>query len=399
MRSLHPRFAISLLYGLHFAVYGLVLPFLPLIFHARGLSDIQISVALSAVGLATLTSPLIFSHLADSNVSVRGLIGWSLAGAGFMIPFWLVVKSLWLSALITFLHFAFYIPAANLVDTFTLDYVAEHSERSGRKLTFLSLRLWGSIGFMLPSLVLLAASLSGPISTGFLVVLAASFSFAAAATAMLLPASKAAPHPQRIPARAALACALTRPLRDFFGSTTLAGLGIAMFVIAFPRYLQELGCSTAEVGLMINLGVLSEVVCIPLSTALIGRFGAERAISLGLWAFTFRLIVIALFPSLWVVGITQLLHAPLVIGLFLTGPMYLREHSQAGFHYSLQSMYITLVLGISRLVGPWLLAAALASQGGGTLPQLQTALLSSGLLGAVGYVWWSLRPEMSNLRP
>lgn len=389
--SVHLR----VLYGLAYAVYGVLIPFLPLVFHAQGLTDTEISFCLSSVGLAALIPPLLFAHLADRHLPFERIVPVVFAGAALLMPFWLMSSSVTATLLITLCIFGMYIPALSLLDAYTLDFVTRHLPAAAKPVSFPSIRVWGSIGFMAPALLLALAQLVVPVTSPLLIVLATIFGALTSVAALSLPQSAPLLRTSSLPSREALAHVLRRPYRDFFIATTTAGLGISMFYIIFPRYLQELGLSTVQIGLLINLGVLCEIILMPFSHRLHVRFGAERIISFAMWAFAFRMIAITAWPNLWLITLTQALHAPLIIGIFVSAPLYLRNSAGESFRFSLQSLYTTLMLGFSRLIGPALLGLILGSSLRTSFASLQLALFGAGLLGLSGYLWAIFRFQRS----
>jgi PPP family 3-phenylpropionic acid transporter len=83
-------------------------------------------------------------------------------------------------------------------------------------------------------------------------------------------------------------------------------------------------------------------------------------------------------PSV-VIG-SQLLHAPIVIGLYLVPPMYLNHKATASFRNSIQGLYVMICYGGTRFLGSIL---------GGYVSQisLQTTFTCAGVLSLIASAW------------
>jgi len=283
---------------------------------------------------------------------------------------------------VVFILNLFLLPSIALLDSFTIEFILK-SGAAQKPRTFEHYRVWGSIGFTLPSLLLFFCFRGQPASTNDLVVMGVCISILAALAGRALPHNTPHPHTESPPRREAIAAASKPPLRGVFIANFLAGLGIAIFYIAYPRLLQELGCSVTEIGLIFNLGVLCEILLMPYTSKLIRAFGIERVILLGFCAVAVRFLAVALFPSKAAVIATQLLHAPLVIGIFVAIPIFLQMHARPSFRHSINGLNVALILGVTRIIGPMIGALALSSASEDHVMGLSRALLSAGVLGCL----------------
>jgi PPP family 3-phenylpropionic acid transporter len=387
VNKIPPSTILTLTYFTIFGIYGVFIPFLPIILHEQGLSDTQVTLALIANGLAAIFAPLIISHFADRILAIRHLLSVLTGCTTLMTPCWLFVDSLELAVITAFIYFSLIIPALSMLDAYTVQYTKLNNLNSaGKKVGFQSYRVWGSVGFMLPGLALLPLSSFFTINASLLVALSIFFGTIASFCAYYLPENIPIKTNSALPSAEALRAAIQPPLRGIFAATTIAGLALAMFYIAFPRFLQELGNSKTSVGLIINLGVAWEIMLMPWTAKLIERIGARSLVLIGLASIPVRLFVITLWPINAVIIATQFLHAPLVIGLFVSIPIFLGQVAGESYRFSLQSLNTTLVLGVSRSIGPFLGALALQYSGGSALSGLRVVLSFAGILGAVAFL-------------
>jgi MFS family permease len=137
-----------------------------------------------------------------------------------------------------------------------------------------------------------------------------------------------------------------------------------------------------EIGLVINLGVLYEILIMPFASRLIRVLGLRWIIFLAFVSIPIRMAITVAFPSFPVIVAVQVLHAPLVLGLFVAAPIFIREQAGSSYRFSLQSLYATLSLGITRFVGP-ILGAGIVGMSSGA-PPLQGLLRLQMLTGIFG---------------
>lgn len=377
---------LRLLYMTCFGIYGVILPFSPLILKEQGLPDGQISLVLSAFGLAALVSPILISHIADRRLPINKLLPILAFCAFLFAPLWVMTNSLASGVLACFLFYSAMIPTMTLLDAFTVNLALKEKLVNPQARGFQSYRVWGSVGFMIPSLLLIPLSKFFAITSVVLVVCIMILSFLSFVLAKLLPVNIPFEQVAKPPLREAISLALKPPLFGVLAATTAAGLSLSIFYFVYSRFLQELGHSIEHVGFIINLGVFFEILLIPFAGKLIDRFGARRLVLLGLWSIPIRLLLVITWPSTWMVLSTQWLHAPLVVGLFVAVPILLGQAAGDSFRYSLQSLNTALVLGISRLIGPWLAAPVLMQVENSVFVNLKLALLLAAGQGAAAFL-------------
>jgi MFS family permease len=208
-----------------------------------------------------------------------------------------------------------------------------------------------------------------------------------AVSAFFLPGNEPVSSDVNLPSKEAFQSAIRPPLRTFFVANFFCGLGLGVYYILFPRFLQELGCSIVEVGLIINAGVLCEVVFMPFGRRLIDRFGLELMMLAGYATIPVRMLIMVLFPSIPVMIAVQLLHAPLALGVFVGTPIFLQQRADPSFRHSLQSLNSALVMGFTRFCGPLIASVVIGmSAGQPAIAGLSWALVVSGVLGLISTV-------------
>lgn len=387
--------ALASSYFFSFAAYGATLPFLPLILHERGLSDPQISLVLSAAGLASIFAPLILSHLADRHFAVRRILAALSLLSACIAPFFLIVHTAISAFVVAISFFSMMIPLLTTLDAFAVNFVGK-AAATGDKPTgrnFSSFRIWGSIGFPVSGILFpLALPLFGDVSFT-LIALLVLFAILAFLSNAFLGDNQPYRGKGRLPLSEAASLAWRSPLRGTFIANTIAGVAISIFYVVFPRYLQELGHTAVEVGVIINIGVFFEILLMPLTALLIRYFGARKLVLLALLSIVVRIFLIVNFPNLPLIIAAQALHGPLVVGLFVAIPILLGQHSEERYHYSLQSLNSILVLGVARSIGPLLVAAVIPMLGLSVLASLKASLFLAAAIAVVAFfVMWVVTP-------
>ena len=96
-----------------------------------------------------------------------------------------------------------------------------------------------------------------------------------------------------------------------------------------------------------------------------------------------RMALSAEWPTIPMAIGVQILHAPLVLGLFIAVPIFLQEQARPTFRHSLQGLNATMILGLTRFIGPAIGSLVMASTSAGALDGLIRGLMLAGLCGAI----------------
>ena len=376
-----------------YTVFGAITPYLPIYLRdVKGLGASQMGVIFAAGQSAVLIMPILMTYLADRYRLVRPILialfccnivaMTALLGA---VGFWASLICIALNRLATQ-------PQVALGDGlfFTLQ-----NDPSQPRASFSSVRVWGSVGFIIPSLVIYAGySLGGGVT--WMPYVTAAFALFGVINAFGLP-QRSAPQtdkPQPMPTLAA-ARVLRRPPLAFF----CLGVGFVIFSnMAFygfyPLYLTtEVGVAERWVGLISSLGVGFEILYVLALEPMRRRLGFGGLIIIGGAASVFRLACLAFLPTPFFAIVFQVFHGLTVIAFMIVPVMYLNSFAEEGFRNSIQGLYVMLVSGLFAIAGN-IAAGELAEIGLLTLYRVSLGVCLFGL-ALVALSFWLRRQTPS----
>lgn len=346
-----------------YAVFGCIGPLLPVYLRdVKGFTEFQTGINQALTSIATILSPILITLLADLRVDPRRILG-----AAFLISaasFYMILSTVGVLPALLFytLHSLAFMPTIALQDGYFFSY-ARHSNAEVKH-AYHRVRVWGTIGFIVPSLALyFLLEQNGNLS----VVLwcAVAIGIASALHAQRLPAVQAAHSgsekregtptlamSNRLPSIEALAALLGPRGRWFVLSLFLAFGASTAYHTFFPLYLDSLvQVKTSSIALIINVGVFLEIFYILGLGRLRRRFGMRALMIAGLSSMALRLLLLASFPTLTTALATQLLHGLEICAVYVLPVMFLNQLASDRFRNSIQGVYTMLVIGGSRIVG------------------------------------------------
>lgn len=384
---------IKLQYLLLYAVMGAYMPYMPVYLRELGLADWQIGWVLGAYGLAVLVMPAVMAHIADRHVRNRVLIGFSfgLSAVGLLAVAMVggTRGARFEAVLITFSLFSLAItPLFSLIDGLTFSTMHHQTRNGGRTEAYHRIRIWGSIGFMLPALVVfIAMRYFG--ATALAAVLTGAAAAAVAATLSTTLPGVDVPVQQRraaLPSGQAWRTLLKPNVFNMVAPLVLGFIGISVFYAFYSLYLEELGVGKEWIGIISNIGVGAEVILMLFSAPILAKFGIRGVMIGGAACLAVRMALLTAIPTPTVAIVTQLLHAPIVLWLYLVPPMYLNLQAEHSYRNSMQSLFSVLCFGVARWAGS-ILGGHATQLGGDPMSGLRWAFLFALILGIISTLW------------
>lgn len=337
-----PYWRLSAYYFCYFAFLGAFSPYFTLYLRSLSFSAWDIGVLMSLMQVMRMVAPNIWGWLAGRMGAVTPIV--RLAGAMSTVGFALFFFTQSFAgvfvgmALMSF----FWSAALPLVETLTLAHLDKAPQRYG------SIRLWGSVGFIVA--VLAAGRILNVLPIFAIVPIACATLFGTFLCALLIPEA----------ARPALHVSASA-LRDILRRPEVRGLLLACFFMSaahaalyvfYSIYLVTSGYDTATVGGLWTLGVLSEIVMFLNMARLQRRFALRSIMVFALLSAVVRFATIGWgVQSLLLLIGAQILHgvtfgayhaaAVAVIGRWFSGP-----HQARG-----QALYGSISFGAGGLLG------------------------------------------------
>ncbi len=376
-----------------FAVFGAVTPYISIYLRdVKGLSPSEMGNIFATGQSAVLFMPVLMTYLADKYRVVRPLLVTlfalnliamtALAGA---LGFWACL--LWIS----FNRLATQ-PQVALSDGL---YFTLQAEPDQPKAPFSKVRVWGTIGFIAPSIVFyLGYEFGGGITwIPWVTAAAAALGIINAFGLPMRSAAISKKPSNKVPTLEA-ARVLARPPLALFS----IGVGFVFFTnMAFygfyPLYLtSEVNIAEKWIGPISSLGVGMEIFYVLALDRLKKRFGFEGIIALGAIASLFRLACLAYLPTPFFAVFFQVFHGLTVIGFMIVPVMYLNTHAEEGYRNSIQGLFIMLVAGAFSIAGN-IVAGQIAEIGLLTLFRASLIFCLIGIVLIVVSFWLQRRAD------
>ena len=369
--SRHLRF--SAYFAAVFLVLGIYLPFWPLWLEARGLGAEEIGLILAVASWARVIGMPLVGRLADRGGRSHGtmLIAAALSVALFALFFG--AAGFWP---ILLLHLAWalaYNPLIPLGEARSMASVRDHGLDYGR------MRLWGSLAFILGSLI--AGEAVGWRGPEIIVALILAGLLAALVSTATLPRDDAATPQGERPAGFKTLLADRRFLL-FLAAASLLQSSHAAYYGFSSLHWSAAGHSEATIGWLWAEGVIAEVLLFMVAGKLIARLGPAWLLALAGIGAVLRWTVLAATTELPFLILAQTLHA-LTFGAAHLGVVhFIAARAPEGLKATAQSVYAAVSGGLVMGASFWLAGRLYNTEGSAAFIAM-AALGGLGLLGAL----------------
>ncbi len=382
--SLHAAMAFQ------FAVGGAFLPFVTLYLRDRGLGYEKVSwVHLTSAAVGS-TVPFLWGWVADRWLSAEKLL--ALLHAGGAAALWAFARQSSFGGLLATyaVLFALYPPTGAILSATAYHNLASPDAQFGR------LRLWGSIGWMLPSLPVYAwLALAGDTRTldlAFTLDLAAALEVLATVVCLRLPHTPPAGwrhgghdggRHESVPYGAALRQLLSRRgFLTFLGVIFLVHSSFAVLFYYSPPALEAAGFEREWIGPLQCVGVAAEVPFLFALPWVIRRFGYHGTITMGCASLLLRQLAYASASPRWVLASSYVL-AGACVAFYLTAvSLSLNAMADRSVRATAQTLFSLVGAGLGQMAGHravgWI---ASGPQGNLTAAFLFASATAAGALG------------------
>lgn len=297
-----PYARLSAFYFFFFGSLGIVLPYWALYLQDRGFGPEQIGALVATHMVTKVVAPYLWGWVADRRGHRLGIIrlGALISALSFTGVFWPggFWWMLWVSVSFSF----FWNAILPQFEALTLTRLGSHIHH------YASVRVWGSIGFIVTAVLLGWFFESRGIS---LVPLAIFVSFAGICLTTLLVQEPGADVGVRTGAPAPVGGVLRQPaVLALFAACFLNQASHGPYYGFFSIYMGEVGYGGEVIGMLWGVGVTAEVVLLLLMQRLLPALGAHMLLTAAFALTTLRWLLTAWYPDqLPVLLFAQTLHA------------------------------------------------------------------------------------------
>lgn len=337
-------------YFLWIGAGGFLLPFVTLVYQARGLSGAEIGLLSTCGALAGMATAPIWGRMGDRSAAPRRLLQIVLLSSACV--------ALLRGLQTTFFGFALFVVLESLVGSGigSLSSTQALAVVEGEKAGFGSIRLWGSLGWAV------AAPLAGRLMEKFgLFAPFVGYAAMLILSVSLLGSLHGAKHPPAVIHTKARA-PISQVLRTLGRSPAMTGLALALVFLWLSGagrqqfesiYLAQLGASATLIGWANTAGALIEPPFMLLTDRILRRYGAGRVLRFAILLQAIAYLPVVLFPAVFSVFVLRILFSvafSLNVVSYLT---YLVENAPDGQGATVISLFeVTLRGGVGLISAP-----------------------------------------------
>jgi len=374
-----PYWRLSAFYFAYFAYVGTAAPYFSLYLASLGLAAAQIGVLLSLGSLMRVIAPNFWGWVADRTARRARIIAITLALGGSCFAGFFFVHSFWgLFALLLATGF-FTSASMPLTESLTMSHLRPAVSRYG------SIRLWGSVGFIITvTLVGYALDVLPVASLLWMVLATYALSWLCALAIPDAPGGGGHAEPEPV------WNILRRPeVAALLGACFLMSLAHGPQYAFFSIYLVDHGYSKSAVGWMWTVGVVAEIGVFLLMPALMRRYSLSAILLVCFAAAAVRFFTIG-----WGVDSTSLLFAAqLLHGLSFgayhaTAVTAIHRWFQGANQVRGQAIYLSVSFGAGGVLG-----SALSGLGWDSIgPAWTFSCAAFAALAGYALLQWKVRP-------
>jgi len=374
---------IKVQFFLTYGVLGSLSPIAALVLRdAKGFSPQQFGITLAFSSLGLLFSPAVTSWLADQSVDTRMILRGIFIITTIALIAVVFSNNVWTVTIAWAVYSILYVPTWPLLDGYYFKNERENGiETAGQEGSYQFVRVWGTIGYLVPSIFLyFVITNTGEIANALWVAIA--WSCMCFTGTFFLESIT-------LKSRTRIKAPTLQAARTLFSKATLP-LCIGLFFVhtsastyypIMSLFLRdEVGIADEWVALVLSVGVLIEIGYI-FGLGPIRKWLRIRGIMIvGLSAMAVRLALLAQLPTVTISLVIQLAHGMEILAVFIVPVMYLDRVAGDGFRNSIQGVFTIIVVVPTRLIGP-LLAGQIRGVAGTTeVLYIAAALSGIGML-------------------
>lgn len=344
-----------------FGAGGALYPYLTLYFEERGLSAPRITlITLGAAGASTVF-PFFWGWIADRILALNRLVPLMHLAAAALLAILGAIDGFAL----LFIGFTLYVGLQQ--PTNALAQALCYHNLSCPAMQFGRLRLWGSVGWILPAAIVFAwHTATGCDGLSFAIYLAVSIELLLVAASPFLPHTPPPGRNSESPPISGLALPLqpARRFRDDLGRLVRAPGFLLILALSFLMSsaisimfyysnlrLEQVGIPKKYIGPLLALGVVLEIPLFAVLKRVLARCGYPATLALGVTASLLRQAVFGLSSCPVCIAVSSLLVAPCVVFYLITASLAVDEIARREVRATAQSLLTLVGPGLGTLAG------------------------------------------------
>jgi MFS transporter, PPP family, 3-phenylpropionic acid transporter len=337
------NFRFKLFFFLQYFAVGVFGPYLVVFLKQKLFSGAEIGLILGALSIAGLLFQPVWSYLSDILNQRRSLLLIALSGL-ILASFGLGYAASFLGVFLWMILFSsMWAPVAPIISAITLDYLEEKDEVD----TFSLLRLWGSVGFGVSSLIIGGLFLDH-IQNYFSWVVAGVFLSMAILSKFLPEKGRAFVYTGLEDIKELLR---NSQFMFYLMGSLFVGATFGIYNNYMTLFLQSLEASSWLVGSIISVQAFVEIPIMMAVPFMLKRFSRRQIILVGALLLPIRWILFFLVQQPgWILPL-QVLHGLPIISFFVISVAFVDRLVNPKFRATGQGLYSTMVMGIGSGLG------------------------------------------------
>ena len=337
-----------------FAAVAFIAPFLVLYYQSLGFNGTQIGILAGLTPLVTMVSAPFWTGLADQTRRHRLIMSVALCMSVAILIVLPGFSAFAPMLLLIILFNAFYAPVSSFTDSATMVMLGDKKELYGR------IRLGGTFGFAI------AASIAGAYVQNY------GIRYAFWGGALLLSLALLVSQ-KLVFGQAHMGASIKQGLRTllvdkrwilFLTLALAGGFALAANNSYFLPYMKELGTAESLMGVILTIGVLSEIPVLFFGNRLLERFTANGLLLLAMIISGVRLVLLAVVRTPEAALLLQLVNGLTFPAMWIAGVAYADQYAPPGMSATAQGLFGAMVFGLGLAVGGFVGGPLLESRGG-----------------------------------
>ena len=366
-------------YFFFYAASASLVPFLAVYYQNLGFRGSQIGLLASVSPLVMLLSTPVWGVLADISQKYKTGLLIAIGGAISMVTLLSQLNRYAFILLVVLVYAFFTAPIIPLVDNSVMALLGNRRNLYGKQ------RMWGAVGW----------GLSGPligiltdqrglewIFLGYTFWLGLGF-----ITVLGLPI-------ERVQRRVPFIQGLRRIGNQkewllFLLTVFISGTNLAIITNYLFLYLGEFGASRTMMGWGLTIATVSEIPVLFFADKLIARFGAQGVLILSLVASIIRVFGYAVAPTPLIALSLQIFHGLTFSAMWAAGVTYAVEIAPPGLGATAQSVFFSIVFGLSGITGGFLGGLLFDNFGGSGMFIWSGSFVLFATVGFLAYLYYT----------